>query len=76
MIAYFSNCIPLLKTNPFSTTLVHLPFSLNKVHHVLYSGWLADHVESPQPCISVACVEGLETVTQVTMAGNLGKFTG
>lgn len=75
MIAIFSNCIPLLKTNPFRATVVHLPFSLNKVHHVLYSGWLTDHIESPQPCIGVAGVEGLETVTQVTMAGDLGKFT-
>lgn len=64
------------KNSIFRETVGSLPFSLNKVHHVLNSGWLTDHIESPQPCVSVAGVEGLETVTQVTMAGNLSKFTG
>lgn len=64
------------KNNLFRETIDSLPFSLNKVHHVLNSGWLTDQIESPQPCVSVAGVERLETVTQVTMAGNLSKFTG
>lgn len=64
------------KNNLFRETAGSLPFFLNKVHHVLNSGWLTDHIESPQPCVSVAGVEGLETVTQVTLAGNLSKFTG
>lgn len=64
------------RNNLFRETLGSLPFSLNKVHHVLNSGWLTDHIETPQPCVSVAGIEGLETVTQVTMAGSLSKFTG
>lgn len=73
---FFYKLYSFTENNIFRETVVSLPFSLNKVHHVLYSGWLTDHIESPQPCIGVAGVEGLETVTQVPMAGNLSKFAG
>lgn len=72
----FQMDIPERKTSYFKKVVIVLPFSLNKMHHVLDSGWFTNHIEPPQSSISVTGVEGLETMTQVAMTGDLGKFAG
>lgn len=55
---------------------VHRPFHLGEVHHVLDGAGLADHIEPPETRVSVAGVEGLEAVAQVSLTGHLSQFAG
>lgn len=46
------------------------------MHHVVDGAGLTHHVESPQACVCVAGVEGLEAVAQISLTGHLSQFTG
>lgn len=55
---------------------IRSPLQLGEVHHVADRARLTHAVDSPQPCVGVAGVKGLEAVAQVPLARHLGQSTG
>lgn len=50
------------------------PFFLSEAHHVIDGAGLTHHVESPQACVGIAGVEGLEAVAQVPLTRHLSQL--
>lgn len=46
------------------------------MHHVLDGAGLTHNIEPPEAGVSVAGVEGLKAVAQVSLTGHLSQFTG
>lgn len=46
------------------------------MHHVVDGAGFTHHVESPEACVCVAGVEGLEAMAQVPLTGHLSQLTG
>lgn len=60
----------------FQSLHMYSPFHLSEVHHVVDGAGLTHHVQTPQACVSVAGVKGLEAVAQVSLTRHLSQFTG